>query len=135
MQLLLALCLTLTLADVAGAQGGPPPAGPPPGGRAGRVGQRNAVPPQRAENMVQEQWNTLVLRQSRPFLSLTEQQEPNFLAKMMRLQDMRDQNLRRRRQLINELGKMTNPDETTTPNEATLAAKVNELSDFDAKAS
>src|SRR6476660_7434168 len=92
--------LVIGLAVQAAAQ--TPPAGPPPA-RPGRQAQRNgaAPPPGQGpaaiQNRVQEQWNAFVLTQSRKFLDLNEQQVPNFVAKLMLLQEVRDRHLRDRR--------------------------------------
>ena len=130
----LASWLMLGLAGVAAAQ--TPPTGPPPrGGRQAQRGDPQApVNLQRAANQIQEQWNVLVLRQSREFLGLSEQQYPNFFSRMTSLQDVRDRHQRERRRLVMELARMTGPNNTTPPAEATLVTKLRELEEHESQA-
>jgi hypothetical protein len=126
------------LAASASAQNGPPPGAPPQGGA--RATQRNGAPPppqqvniQKLESQIQDQWDTLVLKRSKPFLELSDQQYPNFFLKMTALQDLRNRHVRDRRKLLNEMRAMTNPQrqEQAPPTDAELDAKNHQIDDLE----
>lgn len=125
------------MASPADAQQTPPAGGPP---RGGRQAQRNASPPQdqvniqRLEMQIQENWNLLVLKNARGFLALSDTQYPNFFAKMSTLQETRDRRFRERRRLLNELGRLTGPNNPDPPSDATLVTKTREFDELEAQA-
>jgi hypothetical protein len=130
--------LIVGLASTAAAQQTPPGGGTPP--RGGRQAQRNAAAPQdpvniqRLEMQIQETWSLLVLKQSRTALALSDQQYPIFFAKMSTLQETRDRRFRERRRLLNELGRLTGPNNPDPPSDATLITKAREFDELEAHA-
>jgi hypothetical protein len=65
------------------------------------------------------------------FLELNQQQVPNFVAKMMAMQEVRDQHLRDRRRLLMELAKMTAPNNDAQPADDVLLTKARQLDDLE----
>lgn len=134
--------LGITGGVAAQTQSAPPPANPPSQAapQRGTRGARNPagqVPPinvNQAENQVTEQWNVLVLRQSRVALQLTDQQFASFFLKMTDLQMVRDRHQQMRRRAIGELARLTPPNSDVTTDDATLIAKTKQLDDIEQQA-
>lgn len=101
--------LMLAPVPAAGAQG------QRAGGRAGRA----ALPPP-GPNMTQQQvqaWlDTYALVQAQRELRLTEDQYPDFVARLTRLQSIRRRQAVERRRLLNELGNLLQGDQATSEN-------------------
>ncbi len=93
-------------------------------------GAQPARPPSPAE--VQSIVDGWVVVQAQTALSLTDAQFPPFVTRLRALQETRRRNQRARMQLIQELGRLTNPKNPTT-DEAALRDKLKALDDLDLK--
>jgi hypothetical protein len=99
---------------VAFAQDPPPPTPPPQGqtdpqrGRAGRGGRQNLPPVSPTMNMqeVQKWIDTWALIEAERALQLTQEQYPNFVARLTRLQNLRRRAQMERRRALGELGSL-----------------------------
>lgn len=96
---------------------------------AGRAG-RAALPPITA-NMNQQQLqafiDTYALMQAKTALQLTEEQVPNFVARLQRLQDIRRRHMAQHRRLMNEMGELIKS--TTAGRDEGITAHLQALND------
>lgn len=106
-------------------------AGQIPEGPAQRAGARANRPlpgPARMDaQQLQQQIDALALVQAQKELNLTDEQQPAFVAKLVRLQNLRRRVTNGRRQLINELRVLLN---APSPREEAIAEKLKALNDL-----
>lgn len=90
-------------------------------------------PPQPTAAEVQVLFDAMVVVQAQRALSLTDAQYPQFVGRLKALQDTRRRNQRARSQIIQELARLTNPN-NAAPDESQLRDKLKALDDLEAKA-
>ena len=108
----------------------PPPQGQPPQGPGGG-------PPGITDNMtpgeIQRLFDAYQIMEAQQFLTLTDQQYPQFIARLRGLQETRRKNQQQRQQLLNELQRMTNPRVTARADEAQLKDRLSALQELEAR--
>jgi Spy/CpxP family protein refolding chaperone len=104
----LAGALLLTMFGTAAFAQTPPPATTPargqakPGGRAGRAGLP-AITPNMNQQQLQVYMDAWAVVQARSILQLSEEQEPNFIARLQRIQGIRRRQMQEHRRIMTEL--------------------------------
>ena len=131
---LLSLMLVIAAAGALAAQDQPAQASPqeqPPPGRPG------PTPPGITDNMtpgeIQRLFDAYLIMEAQPFLTLTDQQYPQFLVRLRALQETRRRNQQQRIQLMGELQRLTNPRLNATANDSQLKERLTALQDLETR--
>ena len=105
------------------------PQGPPPGGGplAG-LDNGNMTPAE-----IQKLFDAYLLMEAQQALDLTDQQYPQFLARLRTLQDTRRRNQQERIQLMGALQRLTNPRVAARGNEAEIKSRLTALQELEAR--
>jgi hypothetical protein len=124
----------LLLASAAAAQEPQPPQPPPqaqgqPPGRGPLAGLGDDMSP----GEIQRLFDAYLIMQAQQALELTEEQYPQFLARLKTLQDTRRRNQQERMQLMGQLQRLTNPRVTPKPDEAALKERLSELQELESR--
>ena len=90
-------------------------------------------PTPRTAAEVQVLFDAMVVVQAQSALSLTDAQYPQFVGRLKALQDARRRNQRARNQIIQDLARLTNPN-NAAPDESQLRDKLKGLDDLEGKA-
>jgi hypothetical protein len=128
LSLIVVLCAGIGIAsaqDPAQAPPGQPPQGQPAG------------PPGIADNMtpgeIQRLFDAYQIMEAQQFLTLTDQQYPQFIVRLRALQETRRKNQQQRQQLMNELQRMTNPRLNARPEDAPLKERLTALQELETR--
>ena len=126
---LLAFALVATLAAPISASGQDQPQGPPPGGGplAG-LDNGNMTPAE-----IQKLFDAYLLMEAQQALDLSDQQYPQFLARLRTLQDTRRRNQQERNQLMAQLQRLTNPRAAARGDEAEIKSRLTALQELEAR--
>lgn len=116
-------------------------AGQPPAGQGARAVARGAAnaggadqgPAPLTPAETQKLFDGYVLVQARGALGLTDAQFPEFVTKLMALQDARRRNQQARRRVLMELARLTGPQAAPAVDEAKIREQMKALSDLDAR--
>lgn len=125
---LLSVVATLAmLGTSANAQEPPQPQAPAPPRPLAGLGD-DMTPPE-----IQRLFDAYLIMEAQQALTLTDQQYPQFLARLRTLQDTRRRNQQQRLQLMNELQRLTNPRNVASADEGMLRERLNALQELESR--
>jgi hypothetical protein len=117
--------MTAILTSVAASAQEPPPQQPPP------------QPPGVTDNMrpgeIQRLFDAYLMMEAQRFLDLSDQQYPQFVARLRTLQETRVRNTQARVQLMGDLQRLSNPRLIAKPDEAQLKERLNALQELESR--
>lgn len=122
--LLSILCLSLTIAANANAQ--EPPKGP--GDPLPNLEDGNLTPGE-----VQRLFDAYLVVEAQRALELTDQQFPQFIARLKTLQDTRRRNLQQRNQLMGQLQRTTNPRLPKSADDAQIKEQLTAIQELESR--
>ena len=82
---------------------------------------------------IQRLFDAYQIMEAQQFLTLTDQQYPQFIARLRGLQDTRRKNQQQRQQLLNELQRMTNPRLTAKVDDAQVKERLSALQELESR--
>jgi hypothetical protein len=127
--------LALVIGAGATAAGQAPPGLAASGGaQTAPIGASQQPPPPLTPAETQKLFDGYVLVQARVALGLTDAQFPEFVTKLMALQDARSRHQQERRKIVAELARLTGPRATGAPDEAKIREQMKALADLDVRA-
>jgi hypothetical protein len=95
---------------------------------------RPAQPPDTmSPGQVHQLFDAMLVMQAQDALSLSEQQYPQFVARLKGLQDVRRRNQQDRTRMLNELQRLTNPRNPKPPDDADLKARLSALQELESR--
>ena len=82
---------------------------------------------------IQRLFDAYQIMEAQQVLTLTDQQYPQFIARLRGLQETRRKNQQQRQQLMNELQRMTNPRVTARADDAQLKERLSALQELESR--
>jgi hypothetical protein len=120
--------LSLPVGTTTDTQAPAPPQGP--GRQAAAPADPDTIPPP----VLAEMLDTYAIFQAQRALSIADDKNGPFLARLKKLQDVRRRNTRQRLQMIRELNRLVGPRVQTPADDATIRAKLAALREHDDRA-